>query len=360
MARRIIFPIIIFLTLLAAANVRSVPLFVLAIAEIIFAGFMIALALFQRSRLTAEPVRSFVHLRKGDTYDCRIKVDNLSPFPVSRFRVDLTHGYLPDAKQQVSLYGGTDKNEGFLRIDLDNKYCGLNRVELKNIKCYDFLLLSAFSKKADSSVQIAVLPDKALKMRILYDPQPAITNVSDQATEQTAVANGGTEPEDIRPYRQGDPVKHIYWKQSAKMNELWVREFREEAEPLPVVKAYCPSLSETGLEKYDTFVRILYALLSGVSDISERFIFRRSFPDGAYEDYLISDTEHIISVLVCLYREDFRALNELYVNEDITPAFELAADTHTLALSRDGQVIKTFEGDVSDAEINDTVIYIYN
>ena len=359
MARRIIFPIIIFLTLLAAANVRSVPLFVLAIAEIIFAGFMIALALFQRSRLTAEPVRSFVHLRKGDTYDCRIKVDNLSPFPVSRFRVDLTHGYVPDAKQQVSLYGGTDKNEGFLRIDIDNKYCGLNRVELQKLKCYDYFLLSAFSKKIDSSVQIAAFPDKTLKLRILHDSQTTITTVSEQATEQTAVMTGGIEPEDIRPYRPGDPVKHIYWKQSAKMNELWVREFREEAEPLPVVKAYCPSLSETGLEKYDTFVRILYALLSGVSDISERFIFRRSFPDGAYDDYLISDTEHIISVLVCLYREDFRALNEFYLNEEITPAFELSADPRTLAVSRNGEVIKAFADDVTDVEINNTVIYIY-
>ena len=59
MARKIIFPIIIFFTLLAAANVRSLPLLVLAYAEIIFAGLMIALALFQKSRIKTEPAKGF-------------------------------------------------------------------------------------------------------------------------------------------------------------------------------------------------------------------------------------------------------------------------------------------------------------
>ncbi len=358
MARRIIFPIIIFLTLLAAANVRSLPLLVLAIAEIIFAGFMTALAFFQRSSLKTEPVKSFVHLQKGETYDCRIKVDNSSPFPVSRFRLDLSHGYLPDRKQPVSLYGGTDKNEGFLKIDLDNQYCGINHVELQRIKCYDWFLLSSFSKKTDSSVQIAVLPDRFLKLRILRDPQADAAAASEQITEHTAIANGGTEPEDIRPYRQGDPVKHIYWKQSAKMNELWVREFNDDTYPYPVIKTYCPGINEISLEKYDTFIRILYALLSGMSDISERFIFRRSFHGGAYDDYLISEPEHMITVLVCMYKEDFRALSEFYVNEDITPAFELSADPNRLTVTMDGRLIKAFADDVSDDEINGTVISI--
>ena len=169
MVRKIIFPMVIFVTLLAAANVRSAPLLVLAIAEIIFAGMMIALSIFQRSRLKAEPVRRFLHLQKGQPCECRIKVDNHSPFPVSRFRLEAEHGYGfdPNNREEVTLYGGTDKDEGYLKIEPEADHCGLNRVRLKSIRCYDWFLLSSFPKKLKTDMQIAILPDAKLKMHII-------------------------------------------------------------------------------------------------------------------------------------------------------------------------------------------------
>lgn len=358
MARRIIFPIIIFFTLLAAANVRSVPLLVLAIAEIIFAALMIALAVFQRSRIKAEPVRSFLHLQKGEPYDCRIRINNSSPFPVSRFRLDLTFGYTHEDEKPISLYGGTDKDEGFLRLDLDNNYCGLNRLELQSIKCYDWFFLSAFSKKLNKAMQIAVLPDKALKINIVHDPKTDISTVYEQDHEHILSARGGTDPEDIRPYRQGDPVKHIYWKQSAKMNELWVREFLEDSGPFPVITTDPAAYALLSIEQRDSFTRIFHALLSGMLDTYKRLVFVHSFPGKASDNYLISEYDHIVAILICLYKEDFSTLDDLLLSEDISAAFILSADPDTLTVSVGGKPLKRFSADVTDDEINTAVLMI--
>ena len=357
MARKIIFPIIIFLTLLAAANVRSLPLLVLAYAEIIFAGLMIALALFQRSRIKTEPARKFVSLDKDHPYDCTIRVDNSSPFPVSRFRLNLTHGY-DDTGEPVALFGGTDRSGGYLKVHLENEHCGINKVTLKKIKCYDAFLLSSFSKKLDKTMQIAVFPDEKLNIRII----PRYVNVTASDDPDTdlpySMRNGGTEPEDIRPYREGDPVRNIYWKQSAKMNELWVKELKEEVQTLPVLEVPVTGVTGLDYEYSDAFYRIFYAMMSGVFDISGRFILRCTGKNGVYRDYRITDIKQCRLILICFYKNDLTSLNEYFEERDVSPAFMLGMEPDKLSITKDKEPIKTFDPSVSDDEICETVIIV--
>ena len=357
MARKIIFPIIIFFTLLAAANVRSLPLLVLAYAEIIFAGLMIALALFQRSRIKTEPARSFVSLKKDEPYDCSIRVENSSPFPVSRFRLDLTHGY-DDTCEPVALFGGTDKIEGYLTVPLENEHCGINKITLKKIKCYDAFLLSSFSKKLDKTMQIAVFPDEKLKIRII----PRYINItapdSSDSNLTCSLQNGGTEPEDIRPYHEGDPVRNIYWKQSAKMNELWVKEFKEEVQTLPVVETPATGVAGLDHDHSDAFYRIFFALMSGVFDISGSFILRRTGVDGKHRNYRITDIKQLKLVLLCFYKNDFSPLNENFVEQDIIPAFVIGIEPAGLEIRKNKELVKTFSPSVTDDEICEIVLKV--
>ena len=359
MVRKIIFPMVIFVTLLAAANVRSVPLLVLAIAEIIFAGMMIALSIFQRSRLKAEPVRRFLHLQKGQPCECRIKVDNHSPFPVSRFRLEAEHGYGfdPNNREEVTLYGGTDKDEGYLKIEPEADHCGLNRVRLKSIRCYDWFLLSSFPKKLKTDMQIAILPDAKLKMHIIRRLQSAVPDPADEDAASHE-AKGGTEPEDIRPYREGDPLRHIYWKQSAKMNELWVKEYGENMLSYPVVEADDIRTVSLSLKEADCFYRIFYALLAGMLEAYGSFVFRHYLPSGEKDEYRINNIDDISALIIAFYRIDFTSLCELRVNEEFTPTFTLTLESYDLSISRDGTVLKKFGENVTDNEINETVIIV--
>lgn len=357
MVRKIIFPMVIFVTLLAAANVRSAPLLVLAIAEIIFAGMMIALSLFQRSRLKAEPVRDFLHLQKGQPCECRIKIDNHSPFPVSRFRLEAEHGYDPGNEEHVTLYGGTDKNEGYLKLEPDTDHCGMNKVRLKSVRCYDWFLLSSFPKKLKSTMQVAVLPDKKLKMRIVQLLQGSVSDITED-DKALSVIGGGTEPEDIRPYREGDPMRHIYWKQSAKMNELWVKEYGESTVSYPVTEADDIRAAGLGIREADSFYRIFYALLNGMLDAYDTFVFRRSLSGGVKDDYHIKNADDIFAVLIAFYRMDFAPLSGLRADEEVTPTFTLTVDPATLTISRDGTALKKFRENVTDNEINEAVLTI--
>lgn len=358
MLRRIFLPLVIFCTILAAANVRSAPLLVLAIAEIIFAGLMIALALFQRSKLKLTPVNSFLRLQKGQLCECRIRVDNASPFPISRFILSLSHGYDAEDKTEEVLYGGTDKSEGFLKLTLDNDYCGINRLQLENVRCYDWFLLSSFSKKLDDTMQVAVLPDRQLKMTIRQGTPLIQTGISADEREFFRKSGEGGEPDDIRPYREGDPMRHIYWKQSAKMNELWVKEYKEELIPYPVVEI--PVQKCAGLDKRsaDDFYRVLYGLLAGLLESSEGILLRRPLSGGSFEDYIVREPEQLDSLLVCIYRDDFRAAGEMLTTEETAPELVLRVEPESLGIFKDGVLLKRFEAGVTDEDIRKTIIII--
>lgn len=357
MVRKIIFPMVIFVTLLAAANVRSVPLLVLAIAEIIFAGMMIALSLFQRSRLKAEPLRSFLHLQKGQPCECRIKVDNRSPFPVSRFRLEAEHGYDSGHSEEVTLYGGTDKNEGYLKLEPDTGLCGMYMVRLNSVSCYDWFLLSSFPKRLKSTMRVAVLPDEKLKIGIIRHTASPVPDPTEEDTSAPGT-KGGSEPDDIRPYREGDPVRHIYWKQSAKMNELWVKEYAENTLSYPVVEADDIRTGALSIKEADCFYRIFYALLTGMLEAYGSFVFRHYLPSGEKDEYRINTIDDIRTLIIAFYRIDLTSLSDLSINEEFTPTFTLTLGSYDLSVSRDGTVLKKFGENVTDREINETVIMI--
>ncbi len=358
MARKIIFPIIIFFTLLAASNVRSLPLLTLAYAEIIFAGIMIVLSLFQRNRLNVRPARSFLSFQKNHTTDCKILVDNAGIFPLNRFCLEMSHGYDSSDESPIVLYGGTDKKDGFLSVNIDNKFCGINILRLNKVKCYDWFLLSSFSKKIDKTVKIAVLPDDNLKIKMILSEKPYFAETWSSEDLPAVSRNSGTEIRDIRPYREGDTMRSIYWKQSAKMNELWVKEFTEDIQSSPVIEIPSEDILSLDTETSDTFYRIFYALLSGVYDISGKFVLRCTRRSGGYFDHYINDLHLLKLILICFYKNDITPLKDHYIEQDIAPVFVLKIDPSDLSLIKNRQVIKKFHPKITDQEINETVLII--
>ena len=358
MARKIIFPIIIFLTVIAAANVRSVPLLVLAYAEVIFAGLMIALALFQRSRIKPEPVNRLISISKDQSCDCSIRVKNTSLFPVNRFRLEASYGYEGEDESEIVLYGGTDKSEGFLKVLLENEHCGINRLKLNKIQSYDFFLLSSFPKKLNEMMQIAVFPDETLKMHIILRSSDINTAIEESYEYPVSTKNGGSEPEDIRKYREGDPVRSIYWKQSAKMNELWVKDFMEDTKLCPIIEVSTAKLMNADRDRSDTFYRILYALMSGILDVSDNFILRCACGSDEYRNYHFSDKKLLRLILFSLYMKDLNLMHDHYAPGDLSPGLTLRFNPTELMITADNRLLKIFDTSVSDDEINNTILII--
>ena len=354
--KKFLFPIIIFFTFLASANVQSRILFTLAIAEIIFAAMMILLSLYQKSKLSASPEKSSLHLQKNENYDCRIKIDNNSFLPVNRFRLLVSDGYDGSGEMKKTyLYGGSDTNGGYLRFSLENPLCGINRIKAEKLKCYDWLLLSSFTKELDRETVICVLPDPERHIRFIYPAKNEVSENVSVSGEMMRRSTGSDEFSDIRPYRQGDPLRFIYWKQSAKMGELWVREYDEDIHSFPVLEVRAADIEISDVTAADAFYRLLYAALSGLLFVADSFAFAICFPSGTRDIYLIKNREVLQGILVALYKNDLSLISDLYVSGQVNAAFTLTVSSD-LELYLDGKLIKKYDADYLDTQIDEDTV----
>lgn len=126
------------------------------------------------------------------------------------------------------------------------EHCGSARIELKSAWCYDFLGL--FRKRLPKSIHASVLIwPKSLPIADL----PALK----QPSRWKVINNGFSENYDIRLYREGDELRRIHWKLSAKTGKLV---FREPIVPIRTKPILTMCLSGSADEIDRKFGRLLY------------------------------------------------------------------------------------------------------
>lgn len=102
------------------------------------------------------------------------------------------------------------------------QYAGKITVSLRRAKCYDFLGLFSISKTLDQTAEIFV-PPSIFPLDVRLRPSAGVME-----SETYSTVKPGGDPSEvfgIRPYREGDRLRSIHWKLSARLNELMVREF---------------------------------------------------------------------------------------------------------------------------------------
>jgi len=110
---------------------------------------------------------------------------------------------------------GTEE-EGRREVAIDTSHTGVTVFELKRI--WSVSLIGLFSLPINAGCRAAVL--------ILPQPVIPVNTVALQhGTHLKPIPGGGfSEEHDMREYRQGDPVRSIHWKVSAKFDSLFIRE----------------------------------------------------------------------------------------------------------------------------------------
>lgn len=108
------------------------------------------------------------------------------------------------------------EKDGRREVAIDTSRSGLTSFEIKRSSTVSLLGLFTLPISAKSRKSVLVLPPPikpantvALQQGILLRPKPG---------------GGFSEEHDMRAYRQGDPVKSIHWKVSAKFDSLIIRE----------------------------------------------------------------------------------------------------------------------------------------
>ena len=129
------------------------------------------------------------------------------------------HNVFYDENTDGRAAGGVSGGK-FVQFELSTDKCGCIEVKLKRVWIGDLLGFFAVPKKCRGVVKSVVLPLGAQPY-----VEGDIKSLSSDRSKLKAKRGGGVaEDHDLREYQEGDPVRSIHWKLSAKMNKAIVRE----------------------------------------------------------------------------------------------------------------------------------------
>ena len=134
-------------------------------------------------------------------------------------------------------------------------HCALLECRVDRLRVCDCLGLFALPLKAPPPAQVLVVPrpESPGPLRLpegLGTPQPLPRGKSPSGEDY-----------ELRPYREGDSLRTVHWKMSAKRDELVTRELPEERRPLPVLTIDHFGAAETVERALDRLAGYALALL---------------------------------------------------------------------------------------------------
>lgn len=179
---------------------------------------------------------------KNEDIQILIEVENKSIFPVSDIAVRFCYQnmFSDEKKHEIISFSVPGRRHGknakkHMTLVLATPCCGNIHVTCERVKIFDYLHLTAFTKKpgrksktiSKSEVSISVLP--AFEEVDLSDSELAMEeDVFSMENDHFSKVKPGDDPSeifDIREYREGDRIHRIHWKLSSKRNQWMVKDF---------------------------------------------------------------------------------------------------------------------------------------
>lgn len=138
--------------------------------------------------------------------------------PFIKFNITSSNSFAGKSKKTVFKYSGILNKPESVSISPLNKYCGCIKVETKWIKIYDMLGIFFIPVRFKNSTEILIIP------------RAENTNNENYLEKQTIIGykkksgGGFSDDYEIREYQNGDSLRNVHWKLSAKHDNLMVRE----------------------------------------------------------------------------------------------------------------------------------------
>ncbi|HIX67859.1 MAG TPA: DUF58 domain-containing protein [Candidatus Anaerostipes excrementavium] len=201
--------------------------------------------------------------KKKEPIHGKIMIKNQGMLPITLFTIVLKYENLNDQKGTknvpISLKGYVSaKGTTEIPFSISSQYCGVLRFWLCEMKVFDYLRL--FSKRQALEVwdsQI-VLPQGG---RI------DLKNLEDHKIEETFwgpadVLREASPPDvdDVREYRQGDGMRDIHWKLSARNDELYSKIYRDEMSRQASLFLDLKQEREMTIEEKDAYYEIVCSI----------------------------------------------------------------------------------------------------
>ena len=170
---------------------------------------------------------------RGETFQVRAELMNSSRFPIPQLMVRIAVRVFPE-KEELLLKGKLmldSREQGCLCFQMDSTHCGCLEIRLDRLIVTDFM--GAFQRRckidSEKKAMIFIMPETSLEGRSFPESEGIFKDEEGNSDKQ---GNDILDVSEIRNYQEGDPLKLIHWKLSARREELMVREMVDPAERL--------------------------------------------------------------------------------------------------------------------------------
>ncbi len=126
--------------------------------------------------------------------------------------------YMAGSEKQVKLSAPLNSEHHYV---IDTTHCGVYEFTVAKVYIYDFLGIFRFLRKVDFSSKIMVKP-----IPVMPERMPDAAGFKAKYLRKSSSSDSGIY--DIKEYTEGDSVKNIHWKISAKKGKVFVKEPQEE------------------------------------------------------------------------------------------------------------------------------------
>lgn len=262
--KKFAFLALLFFIYYIAGMYQNPALMVLFLTQLHLMAVMFILSVYLNRHLRADFADRLVWAEIDRPFTWKLRTQNSGRLPVSRFVMKFTISQKENEqvrKRKVS--GSSDCGEESLVFEEIVGHCGILTFQALSLNVFDYLALFSRKQEMQGEMEVAVFPRK-------YETQIEMESVSAGAEEQhrhSSLLMGNNSYEEIRQireYRDGDPIRHIHWNQTARTDQMWVKEYEEETRG-PVRLFLDPGGEEMQHpDGADRFYTLLYALLSGL------------------------------------------------------------------------------------------------
>ncbi len=289
---------------------HSRELFILAYVQGVFLLMGVLQVSYCKRKLTLHLCRTDGELRLGHSIGS-VEIENKSRLPVSCFQIEFICSYHGrSAQEKYKVYGSVETGKSVQRLEVYAPHCGLLTVCVKQIAVYDYLLFWSGRKKMKEERTIAVFPEETiLDLYKIYEE----SDNSLKAGPRSLILDYQQQEEirQIREYQEGDPIRFVHWKLSARTDSLFVREYEEEKDSCITLFLCFVDFSGKLAREQDAFYKVLIAFL--LAFLHRRIAVLVHWENGNQEERMeVSSREQYRDLLYRLYQEVFPKKEKLY------------------------------------------------
>ena len=186
-----------------------------------------------------ENALSGAKVNRGEVVSMEISVSHRSPLPIAPVALHMrATSNTPAGTIHLTQLGRRRQRvvHKFAADHVGAMFPGVESYEVSNV----FGFFKREHKPDMAGQELLVLP-------VPFDVEPLTFAAGDMGVETMRRAmEDPSSPNDFRAYQQGDPLKRIHWKMSARKRELFVKQFEEPALPdaLVMLDTSPPQLAE--------------------------------------------------------------------------------------------------------------------